>query len=88
MTKSVRFNITEEEIKEKSHVALNQEQLKKVLECIENDPCLWDAIDLSIESAVQVVKKGTSSECWLGTSRKYYETCESPNRRSAEKTSL
>ena len=59
MNSSISFNITKQEVQQKTRGTLTQRQLSNVLRHIENDPVLWDAIDQAIGSAVQEVRQGT-----------------------------
>jgi len=51
----INFEITEEEIQSISQYKLNTNQVKKVLEIVENDIVLWDNIEVSIQDAINQI---------------------------------
>ncbi len=53
--KQVQFTITEDEIKDHADYELTAEQIDEILTAIENDECLWDDIEESIKSAIQMI---------------------------------
>jgi len=52
--KQITFTITKEEVRNLTEEKLSHRQVEEILATVENDSILWDEIEESIKSAVQV----------------------------------